>query len=200
MKRVKLIVPDIDGMLLHSEKFSEAFPKKFGVSAEAVGEMFAEDFNDCKLGKKDLREVLESRLSGWSTDLSADDVLKFWFNLDNPEEEVIDFLKDLRSKEVRIVLGTNQEKYRLEHILKNLGFINWTDGVVSSCDIGIKKPDEKFYQEILNRFPDVDKSEILIFDDKEKNVVTLKDLGFNAEVYADLDALRKLFEDKYEIN
>ena len=199
MKKIELIVPDIDGMLLHSAKFSEAFPKKFGVSAEAVGEMFAEDFEDCKLGKKDLREAIEARLSSWGTDASVDDVLKFWFGLDNPEQDVIDFLKDLRQKGVKIVLGTNQEKYRLEHILKSLRFIDWTDGVVASCDIGIKKPAPEFYQEILNRFPEMDKSAVLIFDDKEENIQALRGMGFNAEVYENLDSLKQLFIDKYEI-
>lgn len=197
MTPIKLIVPDIDGMLLSSERFSAAFPAKYGVDPEKVTEFFKADFGDCMKGQKDLKTVLAGYVPQWKEGLTVGEVLSFWFELNTENKAVIEELQRLRAKGVKIVLGTNQEKYRLAYILESRGFKKWVDGVVASCELGSKKPDPRFYQAIEKLFPQISKKEILIFDDKPENIERLRSLGYNAEQYCDFASFQELFRSRY---
>lgn len=199
MITIKLVVPDVDGMLLTSERFSDAFPRVYGVDKAKIDAFFKEEFGDCVKGKKDLKKLLAVYLPKWKPGMSVEDALKFWFDLYHENQPVIDELKKYRLQGLKIVLGTNIERYRLDNILKERGFGQWADGVVASCEIGIKKPAPEFYQVLEKKFPTVKKSEILIFDDKEEHIEQLKKLGYNAERYEDFPGFQQLFKQKYSI-
>ena len=69
----------------------------------------------------------------------------------------------------------------------------------SSADIGYKKPDRKFFEEVAKRMGDVSKEEVSFWDDDEVNVIAAKKFGLMAEVYVGFDdfknRMEKLFGD-----
>lgn len=197
---IKLIIPDIDGMLiLTEEEFSKAFPKKFNIGSEEVTKLFTSgDFKKCQLGELDLRETIKEKYSKqWN--VSEEDVFSFWFNTGKINEELIETLKKIkRENNIKIALGTNQEKYRLKEILKRIKAKEWIDGSIASCEIHLLKPNEEFYQKIIEKFPEINKNEVLIFDDREENIISLKNLGFNAEKFEGNSKFKEIIK-KYKI-
>ncbi|MBR9680216.1 MAG: HAD-IA family hydrolase [Candidatus Altiarchaeota archaeon] len=184
---MKVIVPDLDGMLILSKKFSEEFPKSKDIPSEMVSELFISgDFSKCQLGKLDLKDLFESKYSQkWG--VSSDEIFDFWASLDTKNEEVIENLRNLKLKGYQIVLATNQEKYRLTRLLDLLGG-DLFDDVIASCNIGIKKPSPRFYKKILDRLG-VKKQDIFFFDDRVENIEKLTSLGYQAKLFSNLSDL-----------
>ena len=79
-------------------------------------------------------------------------------------------------------MATNQEKYRLEYMKKEMDFETTFDKIYSSNLIGFKKPSVEYYKYILD-----DKNEnpgnIIFYDDRQENVESSKSLGISAYLY-----------------
>jgi len=185
-----VIVSDLDGMLVTGPRFSEEFPKKFGVPRVDVDEFFSGEFQQCKIGELDLRNVLEKYAQKWG--IGVAEILEFWFGLSTINKEVVEILKKLKAQDVSIILATNQEKYRLAYLLELLQEDeHWIDVVIASCEIGIKKPDPEFYERIESLFPIVKKNDMLVFDDKKETIEALIRMGYVAEVFEDVTQFKK---------
>lgn len=61
---MKYILFDTDGVLVHAEPWSIRFAREYGVTAD-MQIFFRGIFQDCIIGKADLREVLPSYLTDW---------------------------------------------------------------------------------------------------------------------------------------
>jgi HAD superfamily hydrolase (TIGR01509 family) len=79
-------------------------------------------------------------------------------------------------------LATNQEKYRLEYMRKEMGFEKIFDKIYSSNIIGFKKPEIQFYKYILN---DLNKSpnDIIFYDDSQANIESAELIGITSYLY-----------------
>lgn len=62
------------------------------------------------------------------------------------------------------------------------------DGGAYSFQEHIKKPNPEFFKILLNRYQ-LNPSETIFFDDKEKNVIAAQDLGMKAAVFTDIDSI-----------
>jgi FMN hydrolase / 5-amino-6-(5-phospho-D-ribitylamino)uracil phosphatase len=64
------------------------------------------------------------------------------------------------------------------------------DRVVASHDLGVRKPDPRFYARLLDRC-DLDAGEVLFVDDREANVEAATAAGLRAHLFAGADDLRR---------
>ena len=96
--------------------------------------------------------------------------------------ELIENIKELRKSKIKCVLATNQEKYRLEYMKKEMEFETIFDKIYSSNFIGFKKPDIEYYKYILDDL-DENPNNITFYDDRRENVESAKLLGINAILY-----------------
>jgi len=88
----------------------------------------------------------------------------------------------------RVALLTNATT-RLADDLAVLGLDREVDGVISSAEIGIGKPDQEAYLAALALL-DATAEETLFCDDSEANVVAARAVGMTAAHVPDTDALR----------
>ena len=81
-----------------------------------------------------------------------------------------------------------------ERINKQLGLDNY-DYLFLSFEYGLRKPDREFYEEIQKKLP-FKKEDILLIDDKETNVESAKEFGWNAVKLTgrQLDDIKKVCE------
>ncbi|GIX42114.1 MAG: dehalogenase [Leptospiraceae bacterium] len=88
--------------------------------------------------------------------------------------------KDLN---IYTILASNYSQWYHEVFNKKKELNEWFDYIFFSCEMGIRKPDHKFYQTIIESLPELFNKEelILFFDDKKENLEPLKDLGLNWE-------------------
>lgn len=186
---IKAIIFDADGMLVHGERFSSRLEKDFGISTEVTGEFFKNEFQDCLIGKADLKEELAKYVDKWGWDQGVDALVSYWFD---DAHNVVDtqfqtLIHQLRERGVVCVLATNNEQYRVDYLSKDRGLENWLDGIYASSQIGYKKPAPKFFQGILDNLGGIDKEEVVYWDDDDKNLLGAKDFGFQAEKYTDIE-------------
>ena len=76
-----------------------------------------------------------------------------------------------------------------------MNFSSIFDGVFSSAEIGFRKPNYEFYQYIYNMLKKqikyLKKEEIVMWDDREKNIIAARKFGFKAEVYTKFSEFTK---------
>jgi len=146
----------------------------------------------CLVGKADLKEELKKYLGQWGWKKSVDELLSYWFvNEGVPDEHMLKSVKSLRSKGVACYLGTNNEKYRTQYLFEDIGLKKYFDGTFSSAELGFMKPQQEFWASIYEYLGEPNKSEVLVWDDDEKNVTSAKSFGFRSELYSDVDSYEK---------
>ena len=103
------------------------------------------------------------------------------------DPQVLDIVRHARSQ-LRVVVFTNATS-RLEDDIAQLGLTDEVDGVTSSADIGLTKPDPDVFSRIAlqNRLMF---SEIAFVDRSSENVATAEILGIRSHLYADAEGLR----------
>ena len=190
---IKVIIFDADGVLIHSDRrFSVALAEEHGVSAERTLPFFSGPFQDCLVGKADLKESISPYLSDWGWGKGVDALLDLWFQLEhNADEELVQYIQELRHQDILCLLATNNEKYRFKYMLDKMGFANSFDKTYASAHLGHKKPDHDFFLKILNELDDVKKNEILFFDDDAENVKSAKDFCIHAELYTSFESFKE---------
>lgn len=194
---IKVIIFDADGVMIHNPmKFSENLAKQYGISLERTKPFFNGPFQDCLVGDKDLKESISPFLEGWGWDQGVDKFLDFWFESEhNVNQELVNYIQELRGSGVKCLLATNNEKHRFNYILDKMGFASCFDGTYTSAHLGYKKPDHEFFNKILKELGDIQKNEVLFVDDDEENIKSGLSFGFNVELYSDIENLKTKVSD-----
>lgn len=178
----KCILFDADGVVIQSEMFGVHYQKENSISPDEMLPFYKGVFQDCLIGKADLKEVIEPWLAKWNWRGRTDDFLKNWFNFENkPDKKILDLIKNLRDQGILCYLATNQEIHRTNYMRNEMGFEKIFDGIFSSAEIGFKKPDQNFYKIILQKLKHLDTKEILYVDDTISHVNAAKSIGL--EIY-----------------
>jgi len=115
----KTILFDLDGLVIigNGKLFSERFSEKEKIPMEQVSGFFIGDFRECSFGRADLKEKITPYLTKWNYKGAFEDFLKFWFEGENNiDKEIIEIVKNLRSKGIKCYISTRQEKYRKDYI------------------------------------------------------------------------------------
>ena len=186
----KCILFDADGVVVSGVMYSVAYQKQSGVSNEEMLPFYKGVFQDCLVGKADLKEVIKPWLTKWKFEGTADEFLNNWFeHEDVRNDDVIEFIKQLRDKGIICCLATNQEHYRTQFMKERMGFADLFHHVYSSAQIGYKKPEAEFYEYIfreMNQLYGFTKEEIVYVDDTVENVEGGKNAGIHSFHFTNL--------------
>ena len=99
-----------------------------------------------------------------------------------PLFEGIDFLKSLKDNGYNVYVLSNIVQDSLDYFKENFEDVTSViDGAVYSCEAHLRKPDEKIYKMILDKY-DLKPSETLFLDDSERNVNSANKLGIVGKV------------------
>ncbi len=193
--KIKAIIFDADGVVINSPGyFSVQYQKKFGVSGDVMLPFFKGKFQECLVGKADLKEELEHVLRKWKWSGTVDELLVWWFKSEHYiDDRIIKEIVKLRGNGIKCYLGTKQEKYRTQYMKKDMGLEDFFDGVYSTSDLGYNKTDKNFYktisQDLLEK-ENINPQEIMFWDDDQENVNVASGCGWNAFLYANFEEFR----------
>lgn len=181
----KILLLDMDGLVVIRDKvFSVRISEKLNIPLEKFLPFFKNEFQLCLVGKADLKSELKKYAPAWGWKNSVDELLKFWFDGEKEiNHEVLDKALDLRKKGYQIYLVTNNEKYRVDFLWNKIGLKKYFDGMFSSAEVGLKKPDPKFYLKVLEILK-VTPDQVIFMDDDEGNVESAKEIGMDARFYS----------------
>ncbi|MGI8420041.1 MAG: HAD family hydrolase [Candidatus Levyibacteriota bacterium] len=134
---IKVILFDADGVLINGELFSEQLQREYNISTKKTISFFEGPFQACLTGNADLKEILAPYLKEWGWKKSVDDLLTYWFEAEHTiDEALVSYIQQLRLKGIKCYVATNQEKYRVAYMLKNMGFNDSFDKVYASAHLG----------------------------------------------------------------
>lgn len=92
---------------------------------------------------------------------------------------VLDAMRSLLQRGHRVYLATNQEHLRANYLMNDMGLAREVDGIFYSAALGHRKPEQGFYSKITEQLG-VEKSEIILIDDTEPNVLSAREFGWQA--------------------
>jgi putative hydrolase of the HAD superfamily len=198
---IKVILFDCDGVIIKKHRrFSEILRKEFDIADDKMSEFFQGVFLDCEKGRADLKAELPKVLKSWQWPEASEEFMRIWFESEQEiDREMKSYIISLRQKGIKCYLSTNNEKYRTEYLANNAGLNSFLDGVFSSCYLGYLKPQIEFWEEVYKSLPAIQKSDVLMWDDNPSAVESASQFGFHSELYANLEAFRKIMTERYKI-
>jgi len=192
---IKTLFCDCDGFVIKKHGyFSHQYSEEYDVPIELFQPFFKGRFLDCEKGKADLKEELAPHLSEWKWNGSVEGFVDYWFQYGKQKDlQVINFLEEQRSRNVKCFFSTNNEKYRVDFLLNNVGLKNCFDEFFASSSVGYLKYEPEFWPAVYK--PDMgQKHEALVIDDDQRNLDTAKNFGFQTHFYNGLDGLKSALE------
>jgi putative hydrolase of the HAD superfamily len=189
---IKAICFDTDGVVVNPQmQFSKLLKEKYGISPQMTQGFFRGVFNDCLVGKADLRDVLPPFLGEWGWKGSVDEFIDTWLLADHVlDARIIAAIQNLRHDGMICCLATSQERNRAEYMKTRMELQGVFDHLFFSCEIGWQKPQRAYYQHVEKALK-VEKASILFWDDYRLNVEAALEIGWNAELYTEFDEFEK---------
>ena len=197
---IRTLILDADGVLINGEKFSDVRARDLKGNPEKEREFFTTVFQECLVGKADLKESITPYLSSFGWNGTVDEFLDYWFKAEHRlNEELVGYVQKLRTSGTRVVLATNQEKYRTQYMLDHMGFQGAFDKVYSSAHLGLKKPAVAFFAKVVDELG-ANKRDTLFWDDDLQNIEGARSYGIHAEFYTDYDTFLTTMSSKYGLS
>lgn len=201
MNKLKAIIFDADGMLIPNKRiFSIRYQEKYNISYDVMLSFFEGPFQKCVVGSADLKEEIKPYLKKWKWDKSIDELLKFWFEAEKKlDDRIVKLIENLKNKNIKCYLMTNNEKYRTEYLKKEVGLDKIFDKVFSSAYMGCMKPEKECFDYLYKEIG-VEEKEILFCNDDEENIEGAKEYGFETYLYKSYNEFIELLNNKYKLN
>jgi putative hydrolase of the HAD superfamily len=192
MNRVEAVISDFGGVL--TTPLLEAFlaiQRESGIPLGALGQavraVAARDganplfeLETGRLREGDFRAALESELSGQlGRKVELAGFGEAYFARLHPNQELLDYLRALRERGVRLALLTNNVREWEPLWRPKLPVDELFEVVVDSAFVGMRKPDPEIYRLTLERLG-LGPEACVFVDDTDVNVATARDLGMRA--------------------
>jgi len=191
---IKAIIVDMFGVLISaSAPLSERIEAKYRVPAD---EFYAGFMKVMKVLRKggidDSWSLWEPFLNSFNINITKDDFFEFWFSDEQFDQNLIDLIRIVKSKGIKVFILSKSFRERTEYHQENSPeTFSLIDKAYFSWQNGIVKPDPEAWLQIL-RENDLEAGECLYFDDDEKNILVAKELGINAKLYRGADQIKEV--------
>ena len=178
---IQAILFDADGVLQRPSALRpQAWQRLLGPNRDAgqfVNAVF--DVEEAALeGGLDFVGALSALLCDWRCKGSLEDALAVWTMIE-PDAEITQLVRTLRSSGLSCCLATNQERHRASYMSEQLCYRSLFDREFYSCHMGVAKPSVAYFRSIVDQLG-VPSAHVLFIDDRETNVSSAQNVGLNA--------------------
>jgi len=155
------------------------------ISGGAVDQSQVEDavhegnlFSRYEKGEVSSEEFIGSILGRLSITAPFEAVKQAWSDILTPNMDVIELFPRLKEASFKLVMGSNNNPMHYEQIRKQFGFwLKQFDSIIVSHEVGVMKPDRKFFIRCIEECGCKPES-IVYIDDLEENIHAAKRMGF----------------------
>ena len=192
MSTIRALFWDVGGVLLtnawdHEER--DQAVERFLLGKPEFEERHKELVPLFEEGKLTLDEYLERAVFYEPRTFSKEDFKQFMFSRSRPKPQTLELARALGAK---YVMGTinNESRELNQYRIENYGLTNIFDLFVSSCFVGLRKPNERIYRlalDLTQHTPD----ECCFIDDRPENIAGAAKVGMKAVLMKDPQQLRR---------
>lgn len=176
---IATLLLDADGVTQHNPNFASGMHELFGDKA-TLDEILRLEPPSLD-GTADLRTTITEFTADRGVDVDPDEVLAVWHET-HTVPGVFDLLDEVRQRGVHVYLATNQQRRRGRRMIAEKGYELHTDGAFYSYQMGVAKPDPRFFQRILDDLG-CDPRATLFVDDVLENVRAARTLRINGVLF-----------------
>lgn len=194
---LKILFFDIGGILLtngwgHESRREAA--KLFNLDYSEVSELHTFIFNVYEAGSVDLDEYLDTVIFNRPRDFTREDFKEFMFSQSKELPDMLAWLKEWKKDcGFRIISINNEGKELNDYRVKKFKLHDCFDAFVSSCEVGIRKPDPKIFKlamGIAQALP----QQCVYFDDRKMFALAAQKLGIRAFQHTSFETTKTILE------
>lgn len=195
--RYKILFSDIGGVLLSNgwgHKSRMAAAERFGINYEEMNKLHEFIFNVFEMGKIPLDVYLDTVVFNVPRNFSREEFKDIMFSSSTQLPDMLPWLTDWKkSHEYMKVISINNEARELnQYRINTFNLHNFFDAFVSSCEVGMRKPDPGIFNLALG-IAQVRPEECLYFDDQPMLVEAAKKTGIHAYHHQSFEGTQKIF-------
>ena len=178
----KVFLFDVGNVLMYPFDFEDIYNSlNIEEDFDKFKEFFIRTCNLSESGKISDYDFFDGIIKEYNLDISVDELRRIYLDSDgdfNPE--AIDLLRKIKSKGYKIYILSDLKETDFsdfkEHVSEDL-----YDKFYKSFEIGYTKPSREIFEYVINDIG-INPSNILFFDDKEKNVNGAREVGIDARL------------------
>jgi putative hydrolase of the HAD superfamily len=192
VKPIRTLFWDVGGVLLtnawdHEER--DRAVEKFQLQKVDFEARHKEVVATFEEGKISLDQYLDRTVFYQARKFSKEEFKNYMFSLSKPKSEVLEFARSLSGKYLMATINNESREMNVYRI-KQFGLAQIFDLFVSSCYVGMRKPDEKIYRaalDLIQKTPD----ECCFIDDRPANIDGAAKVGMRTVLMRDPAQLKK---------
>ena len=188
---------DIGGVLLTNGwgKSSRTLAaKKFNLDLAEVEERHHLCFDTYEMGKLSMDDYLKQVVFYEKRDFTVDDFKEFIFEQSQLLPGSIDFFKSVKEKyKIKVIAVNNEAKEINEYRIRHFKLHELFDAFVSSCYVGLRKPDKDIFILACN-LAQVHPHQAVMIDDRQMFVETAAGIGLNSIRFDGLETVKEKIE------
>ena len=178
----KVFLFDVGNVLMYPFDFEEFYNTlNIEEDFDEFKEFFIRTCNLAESGKMSDYDFFDGIIKRYNLNISIDELRQIYLNSDgdfNPE--ALELLRKIKSKGYKIYILSDLKETDFsdfkEHVSEDL-----YDKFYKSYEIGYTKPSREIYEYVINDLG-INPSNIIFFDDKEKNVNGAREVGIDARL------------------
>lgn len=195
---VKVIFFDIGGVLLTNgwgHESRQRAAKQFNINYDEFDVLHNFIFNVYEMGRITLDDYLETTVFNHPRDFTKEDFKNFMFSESLKISVLLEWLTEWKKSSGIPIFSLNNEgrelnDYRIEKFQLHRCF----DGFISSCEVGMRKPDPGIYK-LATGIAHAKPNECIYFDDRLMLVNAAKNFGIRAFHHQDFISTKKILQD-----
>jgi putative hydrolase of the HAD superfamily len=178
---IRAILFDADGVIQHATADLETrLEDALGFVPKPIDGFLRDVFQaetPALIGEKDFTETLAPVVEKWGATGSAATLAACWCSIE-VDHMVLELISRLRRAGHVCALATNQQRQRATHMDTVLGYRSKFDHSFYSWELGLAKPDARYFHAVMRRLQ-LEPGQVLFIDDREANVAAAAALGLH---------------------
>lgn len=198
MDKTKYLFSDIGGVLLtngwgHQSRKKAAETFHFDYKEMSIRHEFI--FNTYEIGKISLDHYLDIVVFFEPRDFGRKEFKDFMFAQSLELPDMLPYLIDWKQRypDVKVISINNEPRDLNQYRIEKFGLHRFFDGFISSCEVGMRKPDPGIFQLAIG-IAQVPAEQCLYFDDREMMVKSARTAGLNAHLHHDFNDTCSIIE------
>ncbi len=195
-QQYKILFSDIGGVLLTNgwgEESREAAAKKFGINYNEMDLLHGFIFNVWEMGKISMDDYLDTTVFNQARNFSREEFKAFMLEQSLELAGTLQWLIKWKYKNhfIKTISLNNEPKELNEYRIQKYQLHNFFDAFVSSCEVGMRKPDPGIFRLALG-IAQAQPHECLYFDDRSMLVEAAKKEGIHAHHHTSFESTKEI--------